>query len=80
MNDLIMAVGEVGMAVVRSADARELVRETYEANDAKLVLTSFQLRRPQKEMINKLAEWNAISQAALIRTIIDEWCEMNLRE
>lgn len=69
------------MAIIRSPGSRELVRETYEAEEgAELVLTSFQLRRAQKEMINQLADWNAISQAALIRTIIDEWCELNLRD
>lgn len=68
------------MAIVRSTQALELIRDAYEKHDEELVLTSFKLRRAQKGMIEKLASWNAESQAAVIRAIIDEWSEMKARE
>lgn len=69
------------MSLVRSSQSLDLIRKAYEGSaEAELVLTSYQLRKPQKDMIKGLASRNAMHQAAILRAIIDEWCEMKLRE
>lgn len=69
------------MSFVRSEQSLDLIQKSYDGNEeAELVLTSYQLRRPQKEMIKGLAKRNASHQAVILRAIIDEWCEMKLRE
>lgn len=65
------------MSLVRSARSLELVKNAYEGNGG-LVITSLQVRQGQKEMLEGLAELNNSSQAAVLRNIIDEWCEMKL--
>jgi hypothetical protein len=74
-------VPEVEMGVVRSARSLDLIRDARNQNGkAKLVLTSFQLRQSQKDLIESLAEQSGESQATIVRAIFDEWCEMKLRE
>lgn len=69
------------MGIVRSAQSLDLIRKSRNHNgDAELVLTSFQLRREQKEMIDALAKRTGEKQATIVRAIIDDWCEMKLRE
>ena len=65
------------MSLVRSAQSLDLVRHAYETN-GELVKGLFQLRKGQKELIEGLAESSQVAQAAVVRTIIDEWCEMKL--
>ena len=69
------------MGVVRSAQSLDVLRSTTEQQGAaNLILTSFQLRKSQKSMIEDLAKRNGESQATVIRAIIDEWVDMKLRD
>jgi hypothetical protein len=77
---LQLSTGEVGMAITRSEQSLELIRTAYETAEDELVLTSFQIRRSQKALIEQLAKSNSESQATVLRAIIDEWCECKLRE
>jgi len=67
--------------LVRSDQSLDLIEQAYKGvAESELVLTSYQLRQAQKNMLAELASRNAMSQAAVIRAIIDEWCEMKLRD
>lgn len=69
------------MSLVRSKQSLDLIRTAYEGNEeAELVLTSYQLRKPQKEMIKGLAKQSAMHQAAVLRAILDEWCQMKMSD
>ena len=68
---------EVRMAIVRSASALDAIRNAYEG-EGDLVLTSLQIRRGQKELLETLAKQGGESQASVLRAIIDEWCESKL--
>lgn len=68
---------EIAMSLVRSARSLNLVKSAYEGN-GELVITSLQVRKGQKELLEGLAALNSMSQASVLRTIIDEWCEMKL--
>lgn len=65
------------MSLVRSSASLELVKKAYEGN-GDLVMTSLQVRKDQKLMLEGLARMNSSYQAAVLRTILDEWCEMKL--
>lgn len=65
------------MGLVRSARSLELVRSAYES-DGELVRTLIQLRKGQKDLIESLSASSGNSQAAVLRAIIDEWCEQKL--
>jgi len=69
------------MSLVRSKQSLDLIQTAYEGGEeAELVLTSYQLRKPQKDMIKGLAKQSAMHQAAVLRAIIDEWCQMKLSD
>lgn len=81
MNDYMEGDLEVEMGVVRSAQSLDVLkRSTNQSNGAELTLTSFQLRKDQKVMIEELARRNGESQATVIRAIIDEWVALKMRE
>lgn len=67
------------MSIVRSADSLNLIRAAYEGN-GELKLTSLHIRAGQKTMLEELARKSGESQAAVIRAILDEWCEHKLSE
>ena len=68
---------EVQMAVVRTPSAIAAIKKAYKSN-GKLVLTSLKVREGQKVLLESLAKQSGESQAAILRAIIDEWCEMKL--
>lgn len=70
-------IREMKMSLVRSARSLELVKNAYEGN-GDLVITSLQVRRGQKELLEGLADLSNSSQAAVLRIIIDEWCESKI--
>lgn len=76
-NVAVYTLPEVDMALIRNAKALNLLKSSN-GIETSLVLTSFQLRKDQKELIEKLAEQNSERQATIIRAIIDEWREMKL--
>jgi len=69
------------MTLRRSRQSLNMVRESYESSNADGVkLMSVQLRTAQKAMLDKIAEYNGISTAAVLRAIVDEWSESILAE
>lgn len=71
---------EADMSVIIDAHSLSLLKEAKDQPNGKLVLTSFQLRQSQKDLIDALARNASESQATVIRTIIDEWRELKLKE
>ena len=65
------------MAVVRTPSAITAIKKAYGSN-GKLVLTSLKVREGQKVLLESLSKQSGESQAAILRAIIDEWCEMKL--
>ena len=64
-----------------SSQPAEIIRAAYNSRQdgqGQLVLTSFHLRKDQKELVEALAAWSGERQATVIRQILDEWCEMTL--
>lgn len=70
---------EITMSLVRSAHSFKLIKDAYEGN-GDLVITSLQVRKGQKDLLEGLADLNSSSQAAVLRTIIDEWCESKIAQ
>jgi hypothetical protein len=69
-----------GMALIRSPQSFNLVREQYEAldNGENKVLVSFFLRPTQKRLIDGIAAQTGRGKAEVVREIIDEWCQLQL--
>ena len=64
-----------------SSQPAEIIRAAYNSRQdgqGQLVLTSFHLRKDQKDLVEALALWSGERQATVIRQILDEWCEMTL--
>lgn len=73
---------EVAVSLIRSPQSLDLVKELYQKSvgKEKKVLTSFFLQPNQKAIINGLSEMTGKAQADVLRDIIDEWCEQQLRD
>ena len=70
------------MALIRSEQSLQLVEEIYRTpeKDAKKKLISYFLRPSQKELIDMLSEQTGKGKAQVMREIIDEWCEHQLKD
>lgn len=70
------------MSLIRSKQSLDLVRNLYQnaPRKQKKVLTSFFLQPNQKAIIDGLAEQTGKGKADVVRDIIDEWCELQLRD
>lgn len=69
------------MSAIRSADALDIIRDAYgvaggESTKPKL----WYLRQEQLDMIEQLADRYGESQVSILRSIIDEWRTMKMRE
>ena len=70
-----------GMSVLRSSDALEILENAYgSSSDNATVPKRWDLRKEQIEMIRALSERYNESQVSMLRSIIDEWRDMKLRE
>ena len=67
------------MSLIRSGLSLDFIKAAYEG-DGDLVLTSLQVREEQKTLLKELARRNNISQAAILRNILDEWCVVKIKE
>lgn len=69
------------MSAVRSTDALDILMTAYSDKDGReTVPKRWDLRREQLEMIRLLAERYNESQVSMLRSIVDEWREMKIRE
>jgi len=82
MNDVIIAKEVDGMALVRSEQSLKLIQDFYQNPEVsgKKQLISYFLRPSQKAIIDGLAEQTGKGKAEVMRDIIDEWCEIQLRD
>jgi hypothetical protein len=82
LNGISITVREgAGMSVLRSSDALEILKSAYEKGDGSdTVPKRWDLRQEQIEMIRALSERYNESQVTVLRSIIDEWRDMKLRE
>lgn len=46
-----------------------------DTSDGNMVYLSVMVPQAQKELVEGLAKLNRVKQAAVLRSIIDEWCE-----
>ena len=66
--------------LVHSKQSLDIVKENYRQGGGNKVLTSYFLRPDQKAIIDGLAGQIGETQADVVRSIIDEWCEFVLRD
>lgn len=77
----IMTKEGVGMSVLRSSDALEILENAYGDREGSATIPKrWDLRKEQIEMIRALSERYNESQVSMLRSIIDEWRDMKLRE
>ena len=81
MNDEVNLAQEVdNMSLIRSSQSLKEVREAYRGGSADKALRSYFLPKYQQDIIEILHGESGDSKGAVVRTIIDEWVELKLRE
>ena len=78
MNPTPQEMVAMSSPLLRTRRSFEEVRKAYRSEGDELTLTSIQIRAGQHELIKNLAHENHLSQAAVMRQIIDDWCGLNL--
>lgn len=68
------------MSMVRSGSTLDAVKSAYQYDNPKTVSVSYTVRKGQKLMIEALSKATSETQAVVLRKILDEWAEMQLRE
>ena len=68
------------MTLVRHESTRAIVEDVYlKRAPENLVLISYHIHPEQRRLINELSAATGTSKAAVVRELIDEWCESILR-
>jgi len=68
------------MKLVRSRRSLNKIKSTYHSGGTKKELRSYYLPGYQINIIDLLHEDTAMSKGGVVRSIIDEWIELKLRE
>lgn len=72
---------EVGMALIRTDQSLEQIEQAYRHGDkGNMVLRSYYMLPYQLKIIDILAQETGKGKAEIVRDLVDEWCEMKLRE
>ncbi len=81
MNDKVVLAQEVDdMSLIRSSQSLDEIREAYRGGSADKALRSYFLPKYQQEIIDILNKESGKSKGEIVRTIIDVWVELMLRE
>ena len=68
------------MSMVRSESTLNAVKSAYQYDSPETVSVSYTVRRGQKLMLEALSKATSETQAVILRKILDEWAEMQLKE
>lgn len=80
MMTIVAHPGEVDMALVRSSQSLEKVKDAYlSIGKGKMQLRSYHLRPYHMQIIDVLADETGKGKAEVLRDLIDEWVEFQLR-
>ncbi len=72
-------MSSIRMSIVRSNESLAVIERGRKGGGG-LKPISLHIRVGQKEMLEELARLTGESQAAVLRAIIDEWCESKLNQ
>lgn len=72
---------EASVALIRSAQSLKNIEEQYRHGQrGKMDLRSYFLQPYHQEIIDILARDTGKAKAEVVRELIDEWCELRLKE